>query len=111
MSVLVSVFIKNIFCGIFNMFMLASKTFSWFFQILFKNVCNLFICNKCRNEVEFYTAIMPELLKFQSTKTEEIFKAIPKCYFARSDLLIMGKDKRYCRLAWNSYVCNIFISF
>ncbi|XP_075145504.1 uncharacterized protein LOC142220317 [Haematobia irritans] len=42
-----------------------------------------------RNEVEFYTAIMPELLKFQSTKSDEQFKALPKCYYARSDLLIM----------------------
>ncbi|XP_073826568.1 uncharacterized protein [Musca autumnalis] len=42
-----------------------------------------------RNEVEFYTAIMPELLKFQNTKTTELFKAMPKCYYARSDLLIM----------------------
>ncbi|XP_013119514.1 uncharacterized protein LOC106096356 [Stomoxys calcitrans] len=42
-----------------------------------------------RNEVEFYTAIMPELLKFQSTKSKELFKALPKCYYARSDLLIM----------------------
>ncbi|XP_037806748.1 uncharacterized protein LOC119600545 [Lucilia sericata] len=42
-----------------------------------------------RNEVEFYTAIMPELLKFQATKTDEVFKAIPKCFYARPDLLIM----------------------
>ncbi|KAM7362934.1 uncharacterized protein ACRADG_000038 isoform 2-T2 [Cochliomyia hominivorax] len=42
-----------------------------------------------RNEVEFYTAIMPELLKFQATKTDEAFKAIPKCYYAQPDLLIM----------------------
>lgn len=44
-----------------------------------------------RNEVEFYVTIMPELLKFQATKTTELFKAIPECYFARTDILIMGK--------------------
>uniref|UniRef100_A0A1A9WWV3 CHK domain-containing protein n=1 Tax=Glossina brevipalpis TaxID=37001 RepID=A0A1A9WWV3_9MUSC len=42
-----------------------------------------------RNEVEFYMTIMPELLQFQVTKTTEVFKAIPECYYARSDLLIM----------------------
>jgi len=45
------------------------------------------------NEVEFYTTIMPELLKFQASKTEQdtpVFNAIPKCYSARHDLLIMG---------------------
>ncbi|XP_060646929.1 uncharacterized protein LOC132784998 [Drosophila nasuta] len=45
-----------------------------------------------RNEVEFYTSIMPELLKFQATKTgveAPLFNALPKCYTARHDLLIM----------------------
>ncbi|EDW38444.1 GL12598 [Drosophila persimilis] len=45
-----------------------------------------------RNEVEFYTTIMPELLKFQASKTgrdSPVFNAIPKCYTARHDLLIM----------------------
>ncbi|KAH8291907.1 hypothetical protein KR054_002036 [Drosophila jambulina] len=45
-----------------------------------------------RNEVEFYTTIMPELLKFQASKTGRdtpVFNAIPKCYTARHDLLIM----------------------
>lgn len=46
-----------------------------------------------RNEVEFYTTIMPELLRFQASKTGRdtpVFNAIPKCYKARHDLLIMG---------------------
>ncbi|KAH8367572.1 hypothetical protein KR200_007110 [Drosophila serrata] len=45
-----------------------------------------------RNEVQFYTTIMPELLKFQASKTGRdmpAFNAIPKCYTARHDLLIM----------------------
>ncbi|KAL7729583.1 hypothetical protein ACLKA6_007867 [Drosophila palustris] len=45
-----------------------------------------------RNEVEFYTKIMPELIKFQTSKTgieAAVFNSIPKCYTARHDLLIM----------------------
>ncbi|EDV91147.1 uncharacterized protein LOC6568254 [Drosophila grimshawi] len=45
-----------------------------------------------RNEVEFYTTIMPELVKFQASKTglgAQLFNSIPKCYTARHDLLIM----------------------
>ncbi|EDX12484.1 GD19214 [Drosophila simulans] len=45
-----------------------------------------------RNEVQFYNTIMPELLKFQASKTNQdtpVFNAIPKCYSARHDLLIM----------------------
>lgn len=42
-----------------------------------------------RNEVEFYTNIIPELIKFQETRTDNVFQAIPKCYLARQDLLIM----------------------
>lgn len=42
-----------------------------------------------RNEVEFYNRIMPELLKYQRTRSDETFQAIPKCYLARQDLLIM----------------------
>ncbi|XP_017849549.1 uncharacterized protein LOC108604541 isoform X2 [Drosophila busckii] len=45
-----------------------------------------------RNEVEFYTSIMPELVKFQAAKTgleQTLFNSIPKCYTARQDLLIM----------------------
>lgn len=42
-----------------------------------------------RNEVEFYTKIMPELIKYQTTRTDETFQAFPKCYLARHDLLIM----------------------
>ncbi|KAH8277123.1 hypothetical protein KR026_005632 [Drosophila bipectinata] len=45
-----------------------------------------------RNEVEFYTTILPELLKFQASKAgpgEPLFNAIPKCFTARHDLLIM----------------------
>ncbi|XP_017490721.1 PREDICTED: uncharacterized protein LOC108378927 isoform X1 [Rhagoletis zephyria] len=42
-----------------------------------------------RNEVLFYTEILPELLRFQCTKTEKAFEATPKCFYARGDLLIM----------------------
>ncbi|XP_055850062.1 uncharacterized protein LOC129914738 [Episyrphus balteatus] len=42
-----------------------------------------------RNEVEFYTNIIPELIKFQRTRIADTFQAIPKCYLARQDLLIM----------------------
>ncbi|XP_034487244.1 uncharacterized protein LOC117791567 [Drosophila innubila] len=45
-----------------------------------------------RNEVEFYTKIMPELNKFQASKTgigAAVFNSIPKCFTARHDLLIM----------------------
>lgn len=45
--------------------------------------------------MEFYTTIMPELVKFQASKTgldAPLFKSIPKCYTARHDLLIMGKS-------------------
>ncbi|XP_053958148.1 uncharacterized protein LOC128863170 [Anastrepha ludens] len=42
-----------------------------------------------RNEVLFYTEILPELLRFQETKTEKVFDATPKCFYARGDLLIM----------------------
>ncbi|XP_068155397.1 uncharacterized protein [Drosophila tropicalis] len=47
-----------------------------------------------RNEVQFYTAIMPELIKFQDSKLSSssslgLFQAIPQCYTARHDLLIM----------------------
>ncbi|TDG39810.1 hypothetical protein AWZ03_013764 [Drosophila navojoa] len=45
-----------------------------------------------RNEVEFYTRIMPELLRFQASRTgleSQLFNSIPKCYTARQDLLIM----------------------
>ncbi|XP_030373641.1 uncharacterized protein LOC115623435 [Scaptodrosophila lebanonensis] len=48
--------------------------------------------NLFRNEVEFYTTIIPELLKFQASKTgveAPLFNSIPKCYSARNDLLIM----------------------
>lgn len=44
--------------------------------------------------MEFYTSIMPELVKFQASKTgldAPLFNSIPKCYTARHDLLIMGK--------------------
>uniref|UniRef100_A0A1B0D7X8 CHK kinase-like domain-containing protein n=1 Tax=Phlebotomus papatasi TaxID=29031 RepID=A0A1B0D7X8_PHLPP len=39
--------------------------------------------------VRFYTKIVRELLSFQQRKTRESFSAIPRCYFARSDLLIL----------------------
>lgn len=42
-----------------------------------------------RNEVEFYNKIFPELLKFQQKKTNEALKAIPHCYLARNDLVIL----------------------
>ncbi|GAB0099234.1 uncharacterized protein DMENIID0001_150820 [Sergentomyia squamirostris] len=42
-----------------------------------------------RNEVRFYTKIVRELLSFQQQKTHETFSAIPRCYYARSDLLIL----------------------
>ncbi|CAD6991732.1 uncharacterized protein LOC101461592 [Ceratitis capitata] len=42
-----------------------------------------------RSEVLFYMEILPELLRFQSTKTAKVFAATPKCYYTREDLLIM----------------------
>lgn len=42
-----------------------------------------------RNEVEFYNKIFPELLKFQQNKTDDVLKAIPHCYLARNDLVIL----------------------
>lgn len=42
-----------------------------------------------RNEVEFYNKIFPELLKFQQKKTNDVLKAIPHCYLARNDLVIL----------------------
>lgn len=42
-----------------------------------------------RNEVEFYNKIFPELLKFQQKNTDDFLKAIPHCYLARNDLVIL----------------------
>lgn len=42
-----------------------------------------------RNEVEFYTTILPELIKFQQSKNNEKFKAIPQYYLAKNDLVIL----------------------
>ena len=68
----------------------------------YKPKCNFFLLFiHFRNEVEFYTTIMPELLKFQATKTDEVFNAMPKCFYARSDLLIMGKFHYKQRIGFN----------
>jgi hypothetical protein len=43
-----------------------------------------------RNEVQFYTKILPELTRFQKTRSTEFqFNAVPQCYLARNDLLIL----------------------
>ncbi|XP_011197098.1 uncharacterized protein LOC105221662 isoform X1 [Zeugodacus cucurbitae] len=42
-----------------------------------------------RNEVLFYTEILPELVRFQEAKTSHVFGATPKCFYARDDILIM----------------------
>lgn len=42
------------------------------------------------NEVIFYNEIIPALLSFQKLKTNETFNAVPKCYLAQSDLLMLG---------------------
>lgn len=44
-----------------------------------------------QNEVVFYTEIIPALLSFQKRKTTETFNAVPKCYLAQSDLLMLGR--------------------
>lgn len=46
-----------------------------------------------QNEVVFYTEIISALLSFQKLKTTETFNAVPKCYLAHPDLLILGKFK------------------
>jgi Ecdysteroid kinase-like family len=43
-----------------------------------------------RNEVQFYTKILPEFQKFQKSKSTDFqFNAVPLCYLARNDLLIL----------------------
>lgn len=42
-----------------------------------------------RNEVEFYTIILPILIDFQKEKTKNYFKSHPHCYSARNELLIL----------------------
>ncbi|XP_037036438.1 uncharacterized protein LOC119074414 [Bradysia coprophila] len=42
-----------------------------------------------RNEVEFYNRILPDLLKYQQKKTNDVLRAIPHCYLARNDLVVL----------------------
>ncbi|XP_058451892.1 uncharacterized protein LOC131430718 [Malaya genurostris] len=45
-----------------------------------------------RNEVAFYNAIMPELVAFQKRKSNhssEIFLAVPQCFLAQNDLVML----------------------
>ncbi|XP_055637740.1 uncharacterized protein LOC129776235 [Toxorhynchites rutilus septentrionalis] len=56
-----------------------------------------------RNEVEFYNTIMPEFLAFQKRKSgsgnaSEIFTAVPQCYLAQDDLVIL-EDLRVRRFS------------
>ncbi|XP_053680484.1 uncharacterized protein LOC128731392 [Anopheles nili] len=45
-----------------------------------------------RNEVVFYNTIMPEYIEFQRRQSPDdgsIFQAVPQCYLARDDLLVL----------------------
>lgn len=43
-----------------------------------------------RNEVKFYTEILPELYQFQRNKMKtNLFNSVPECYYAKNNLLIL----------------------